>query len=64
MAAADWMSELALQSGMGGPQDKSDKDAIWVSELTDKLTMAIALREWDKAVALVEEGKIDLLHLF
>lgn len=56
MAAADWMSELALQSGMGGAQEKSDKDAIWVSELTDKLTMAISLREWDKATALVEEG--------
>lgn len=57
MAAADWMNELALQSGMGGAKEKSDKDAIWVSELTDKLTMAIALREWDKAVALVEEGE-------
>ena len=36
--------------------NKSDKDAIWVGELTDNLTVAIALREWDKAVALVEEG--------
>ena len=55
-AAAEWMNELALNSGMGGVKDKSDKDAIWVGELTDNLTVAIALREWDKAVALVEEG--------
>ena len=57
MAAAEWMNELALHSGMGGAKEKSDKDAIWVSEHTDKLTMAIALREWDKAAALVEEGQ-------
>ena len=56
-SATDWMNELALQSGMGGAQEESDKDALWVSELTDKLTMAIALREWEKAVALVDEGK-------
>ena len=55
-AAAEWMNELALNSSMGGVKDKSDKDAIWVGELTDNLTVAIALREWDKAVALVEEG--------
>ena len=54
--AAEWMNELALQSGLGGAKEKSDKDALWVGELTDKLTVAIALREWDKAVALVEEG--------
>ena len=61
MAAAEWMNELALQSGMGGAKEKSDKDAIWVSELTDKLTMTIALREWDKAVSLVEEGELMLV---
>ena len=55
-SATDWMNELALHSGMGGAQEKSDKDTLWVNELTDKLTMAISLREWEKAVALVEEG--------
>lgn len=55
-AAAEWMNELALNSGLGGSQEKSDKDTLWVGELTDKLTIAIALREWDNAVALVEEG--------
>ncbi|KAL5519398.1 EXO84 [Sanghuangporus vaninii] len=56
--AAEWMNELALHSGLGGAQEKSDKDALWVGELTDNLTVAIALREWDKAVALVEEGEV------
>ena len=50
------MNELALHSGVGGAQEKSDKDAVWVNELTDNLTVAIALREWEKAVSLVEEG--------
>ena len=50
------MSELALHAGVGGANEKAEKDALWVSELTDNLTVAIALREWDKAVALVEEG--------
>ncbi|EJC98814.1 uncharacterized protein FOMMEDRAFT_23599 [Fomitiporia mediterranea MF3/22] len=55
-ATAEWMNNLALHSGLGA-QEKSDEDALWVGELTDKLTVAIALREWDKSVSLVEEGE-------
>lgn len=55
--AAEWMNELAIAAGVGGANEKAEKDAHWIGELTDKLTVAVALREWDKAVALVEEGK-------
>lgn len=58
------MSELGLRDGMGGAKEKADKDALWIGELTDSLTIAIALREWDKAVLLVEEGSSTLnFHL-
>lgn len=56
-AAAEWMNELGLKDGFGGAKDKADKDALWVGEFTDSLTIAIALREWNKAVSLVEEGE-------
>lgn len=48
------MAEFSLKDG--GAKEKADKDAIWVNELTDELTVAIALREWEKAVSLVEKG--------
>lgn len=53
----DWLKELAESEGIGSAKDKADKDAIWVGELTDDLTVAIALREWEKAASLVEQGK-------
>ncbi|KAL1715903.1 Cullin repeat-like-containing domain protein [Schizophyllum commune] len=34
------------------------RDGRWVGEWADELTVAIALREWEKAVALVEQGKL------
>ena len=59
---ADWMNEFGLEDGLGGAKDKADKDAIWVNELTDDLTVAIALREWDRAVSLVEKGTFNCIH--
>jgi len=53
----EWMADMGLKDGIGGAKEKTDKDAIWVAELTDSLTVAIALREWPKAVELVEEGE-------
>ena len=52
----EWMADMGLKDGIGGAKEKNDKDAIWVTELTDSLTVAIALREWTRAVELVEEG--------
>ncbi len=51
----DWMKEFAPGGG-GGAKEKAEKDAIWVGELTDQLTVAIALRQWEEACTLVAEG--------
>ncbi|KAF9792511.1 hypothetical protein BJ322DRAFT_1116121 [Thelephora terrestris] len=54
----DWMAELTQKPGVGtGAQDKTEGDARWVSDFADRLTVAIALREWEEAVSLVEEGE-------
>ncbi|TRM61603.1 hypothetical protein BD626DRAFT_558599 [Schizophyllum amplum] len=49
----DWMVDLARNAGVtvgSSAKDKSERDGRW-------LTVAIALREWEKAVTLVEQGK-------
>ncbi|KAF7974912.1 hypothetical protein HWV62_11077 [Athelia sp. TMB] len=57
----DWMAELAQRAGeSGGGKEKAEQDARWVGEFSDDLTVAIALREWEKAVTLVEQGKAKL----
>ncbi|KAJ8580196.1 hypothetical protein M405DRAFT_886212 [Rhizopogon salebrosus TDB-379] len=37
--------------------DKSERDARFVSDLSDDLKVAIALRSWERALELVEEGR-------
>jgi len=37
-------------------KEKAERDARWVSEWSDDLTVAIALKEWGKAVDFVEKG--------
>lgn len=60
----DWMAELArggeipgVDADTGG-KEKAERDARWAGDWADDLTVAIALREWDKAVILVEEGTL------
>ncbi|RPD64554.1 hypothetical protein L227DRAFT_571032 [Lentinus tigrinus ALCF2SS1-6] len=55
----EWMTDLASKVGdMGSSaKEKVERDARWIGDWSDELTVAIALREWDKAVALVEEGE-------
>ncbi|KAJ8579270.1 hypothetical protein M405DRAFT_886504, partial [Rhizopogon salebrosus TDB-379] len=56
----DWMAELARGAGIDGDtsaRDKSERDGRFVSDLSDDLTVAIALRSWERAVELVEEGR-------
>ncbi|TDL19395.1 hypothetical protein BD410DRAFT_774042 [Rickenella mellea] len=53
----DWMKEFAPGGGGGGAKEKAEKDAIWVGELTDQLTVAIALRQWEEACTLVAEAE-------
>lgn len=53
----DWMSDLAQQAGMSdSAKENAERDARWVGDFADALNVAIALREWDRAVELVEQG--------
>lgn len=53
----DWMADLVAKSDLNGnAKEKAERDARWVGDFTDDLIVAIALREWDRAVQLVEEG--------
>ncbi|KAI6031302.1 Cullin repeat-like-containing domain protein [Pisolithus microcarpus] len=58
----DWMAELARAANTPTAQDlsakdKSDHDARVLSELSDNLTVAIALRDWSRAVKLAESAR-------
>ncbi|KAH8835121.1 hypothetical protein DL96DRAFT_1666039 [Flagelloscypha sp. PMI_526] len=59
-AVPDWMADLAMKAGEtsnDGSKSKAERDGRWLNEWADDLTVSIALREWEKAVNLVEEGK-------
>ncbi|KAI0829081.1 hypothetical protein BC628DRAFT_1315984 [Trametes gibbosa] len=58
----EWMAELASKTGELGAtaKEKAERDARWIGDWSDDLTVAVALREWDRAVALVEEGESKL----
>lgn len=59
----DFLNDLLDRSEASTPnaKDKAEKDSRWVSEFTDDLTVSIALRQWDKAVTLVEEGELQFV---
>ena len=50
-----WAVEAGT-GGTGGAKEKADRDARWIGDFSDDLTVAIALHEWEEAVRLVEEG--------
>ncbi|KAH9019097.1 hypothetical protein EDB84DRAFT_626442 [Lactarius hengduanensis] len=57
----DWMSDLAQQAGMSdSAKENAERDARWIGDFADELNVAIALREWDGAVELVEQGQAKL----
>ncbi|KAH8982243.1 Cullin repeat-like-containing domain protein [Lactarius hatsudake] len=57
----DWMSDLAQQAGMSdSAKENAERDARWIGDFADELNVAIALREWDRAVELVEQGQTKL----
>ncbi|KAH9958939.1 hypothetical protein BC827DRAFT_1135523 [Russula dissimulans] len=57
----DWMSDLAQQAGMSdSAKEAAERDTRWVGDFADQLNVAIALREWDTAVDLVEQGQTRL----
>ncbi|KAJ7361385.1 nuclear mRNA splicing protein [Mycena albidolilacea] len=63
-AMPDWMADLASRADPDGAatdaKEKAERDARWVGEWADELTVAIALREWEKATGLVETGRAKL----
>ncbi len=51
------MTDLVQQTGMNdSAKEVAERDTRWVGDFADQLTVAIALREWDTAVDLVEQG--------
>ncbi|KAI0027216.1 hypothetical protein K488DRAFT_62297 [Vararia minispora EC-137] len=60
----DWMVDLAAQAGMSdGAKEKAERDTQWIGDFTDELAVAIALREWEKAAGLVEEGEAKVANM-
>ncbi|KIL00797.1 hypothetical protein PAXRUDRAFT_821249 [Paxillus rubicundulus Ve08.2h10] len=60
----DWMAELARATNSSPPSPadasakaKSDRDALALSELSDDLTVSIALCTWPRAVQLAESAR-------
>jgi hypothetical protein len=54
----DWMADLTARSGGDTTvaKEKLERDARWAGEWSDELNVAIALKEWETAVALIEQG--------
>lgn len=59
-----WMADIVGQTDMGASgKEKAERDARWIGDYCDELTVSIALREWEKAVGLVEKGEQALHYL-
>ncbi|KAG8879593.1 exocyst complex component exo84 [Tulasnella sp. 331] len=50
-----WLADMQSKGVGGAP--KEEKDLRWVSDFVDNLAVAIAQREWEEAVALIEEAQ-------
>lgn len=51
-----WLSDLKLGGAGGGAPAGDSKREKDIGEYVDKLAVAIAVREWEESVALVEQG--------
>lgn len=54
----DGMSRAASADGTRG------KDVRYIEEWTDEVTVALALKNWEEAVELIEEGQSNSSHLY
>ena len=59
----EWMADIAKKGGeipgmVSSAKEKAERDARWVGEWSDELIVAIALKEWNKAVDLVDQGGV------
>ncbi|KAF8641237.1 hypothetical protein AX17_000871 [Amanita inopinata Kibby_2008] len=62
LSMPEWMADLARRGGdipgvASDAKEKADRDVRWTNDWADELTVAIALREWTKAVELVEKAE-------
>lgn len=66
-ALPDFLADVSGRPDLGSSaKEKLERDARWLGDFSDDLTVAIALRKWDHAAALVEEGRpflVRILHL-
>lgn len=60
----EWLNEYAASQGLTSSKEKEEKDARFVEDFVDDLTVAIALREWDEAIRMVEDGESLVFYLF
>lgn len=53
-ALPGWLADLQAK-GLDGIE-RQEKDTRWLNDYVDKLAVAIALREWEESVSLIEQG--------
>lgn len=51
-----WLKESSALSLSNSGTDQPERDARWISDYCDNLSVAIALRQWEEATSLVETG--------
>ena len=56
-ASVETLEAMAGELGASA-KEKAERDARWIGDWSDELTVAIALREWDKTVELVEDAPV------
>ena len=56
-ALPNWLQEMAEKDVSQDAKDKQERNLRWINEFSDSLSVAIALRDWDEAVSLVETGR-------
>ncbi|KZS93050.1 hypothetical protein SISNIDRAFT_550064 [Sistotremastrum niveocremeum HHB9708] len=52
-----WLKDSSGLSLSNSGMDRPEQDARWISDYCDNLSVAIALRQWEEATALVETGE-------
>jgi exocyst complex component 8 len=57
----DWEEFVRDKTGSSEAKRKTERDIQWIGEWSDELSVAIALKEWEKATSLVEEGDPPLI---
>lgn len=53
----DFLAGMSEKDTASTAKDKSEQDSRWIGDFSDDLTVAIALRKWEEAITLVEEGR-------